>query len=99
MISREDILNLAALSRLKISENEVEALRHDIGSILEYVGQVSKVEGVKEKTAGVHRNVLRDDAPYKEGAVLLGRRDSLIKAFPQSERGFNVVRKIIDKDE
>lgn len=99
MISREDILNLATLARLKVADSEVEALRNDIGSILTYVGQVANVEGAKEKAAGLNRNVLREDVPYAEGAMLLGKRESLLKAFPQSERSFNVVRKIIEKDE
>lgn len=99
MISRDDILNLAALSRLKVSEDEVAALQKDIDSILGYVGQVSQIEGKKEKTAGLLRNVLREDVPYSEGALLLGKREALLKAFPKSENNFNVVRKIIDKNE
>lgn len=99
MISREDILNLATLSRLKVSEQEVEALQKDISSILEYVGQVSRVEGAREKVAGANRNALRDDAPYEEGAPLSGKQEALIRAFPKSEQGYNSVRKIIDKDE
>jgi aspartyl/glutamyl-tRNA(Asn/Gln) amidotransferase C subunit len=99
MISKEDILTLAALSRLKVTEDEVETLRKDIGSILEYVGQVSNVEGAKKKTAGAHRNIMRDDVPYAPEAPLAGKQETLIKAFPASEKGYNIVRKIIDKDE
>lgn len=43
MISREEILKLAELSRLKLSDEEVVSLQKDFDSILEYVGQISAV--------------------------------------------------------
>jgi aspartyl/glutamyl-tRNA(Asn/Gln) amidotransferase C subunit len=43
MISREEIQNLAELSRLKLSDKEAEDLQKDFDSILEYVGQVQAV--------------------------------------------------------
>ena len=44
MISKEEVLQLAELARLKLQEREVESLQKDISSILDYVGQVSAVE-------------------------------------------------------
>ena len=99
MISREEVLKLAELARVNVQEGEVEALQKDISSILDYVGQVSAVDASKTKEAGLTRNVLREDVPYAEGAALLGKRDALLKAFPVCEKGYNVVRKIIQKDE
>jgi aspartyl/glutamyl-tRNA(Asn/Gln) amidotransferase C subunit len=43
MISREEIQNLAELSRLKLTDEEIATLRKDFDSILEYVGQISAV--------------------------------------------------------
>ena len=43
MISREEIQNLAELSRLKLADEEVADLQKDFDSILEYVGQIEKV--------------------------------------------------------
>jgi len=99
MISREEVLNLATLARLKLGEGEVAALQKDISSILEYVGQVSAVEGKGIKATPQSHNVMRLDVPYKEGAMMLGKRDVLLKAFPVREGDYNVVRKIIQKDE
>jgi len=96
MISREEILNLAELARLKLTDAEVASLQKDISSILEYVGQVSAVptqEGAEEKPPV--RTVMREDVP----APVLGRREDLLNAFPTREGNYNVVRKIIDKDE
>jgi aspartyl-tRNA(Asn)/glutamyl-tRNA(Gln) amidotransferase subunit C len=99
MISKEEVLKLAELARLKVGEGEVTGLQKDISSILDYVGQVAQVEGGQTKEVGPHHTVMREDVPYKDGAMLLGKREALLKAFPVSEGGYNVVRKIIEKDE
>jgi|SRR3989344_3990216 len=95
MLSREEVLNLAALARLKLGEGEVESLQKDISNILEYVGQVSAVSVKSEQGSTLLKNVMREDVP----AATLGKREELIKAFPKEENGYNVVRKIIQKDE
>ena len=99
MISLEEIRNLAALARLKLSGAEEESLQKDISSILDYVGQVSQVPLPERKQdAGLWHNVMRPDAP-RDGGALAGKEGALIAAFPKSEQGYNVVRKIIQKDE
>ena len=95
MLSREEVLNLATLARLKLGEGEVESLQKDISNILEYVGQVSAVSVKSEQGSTLLKNVMREDVP----AATLGKREELIKAFPKEENGYNVVRKIIQKDE
>lgn len=96
MVSIEDIRSLAQLARLTLSPAEEENLQKDISSILDYVGQISAAptqEGAGEKP--VMRNVLREDVP----TPTLGIAEDLRKAFPIREGDFNVVRKIIQKDE
>jgi aspartyl/glutamyl-tRNA(Asn/Gln) amidotransferase C subunit len=99
MISKEEIQKLAELSRIELHEGEVEALQKDISSILDYVGQVSTAEDTTEKEVSLNRNIMRDDIPYAEGNQLLGSRDALVGAFPEKKNDYNVVRKIIQKDE
>lgn len=94
MISIEEIKNLAQLARLKLTSQEEEALQKDISNILDYVGQVSAIHGAAERQTPVLRNVMRDDTP----TATLGDREALGSAFPRREGGFNVVRKIIEKD-
>lgn len=99
MISIEDIQNLARLARLKLTPKEEEGLQKDISSILDYVGQVSSVPMPdKKEDAGLWHNVMREDT-VRDGGTLAGREEALIKAFPTSENNYNVVRKIIQKDE
>lgn len=94
MISLEDIRNLAQLARLKLTPKEEESLQKDISNILEYVGQVSSASAGSDAVVPEHHNVMREDAP----APVLGAREALVAAFPRSEKGYNVVRKIIEKD-
>ncbi len=99
MISIEEIQNLARLARLKLAPQEEEGLQKDISNILDYVGQVSAVPMPdKKEDAGLWHNIMREDMP-REGGTLAGCEEALIKAFPTSENNYNVVRKIIQKDE
>ena len=100
MISIEEIRNLATLARLKLSSTEEESLQKDISSILDYVGQVSSVPMPnKKEDAGLWHNVMREDAPRAAGDQLAGKEAAVRAAFPKQEEGYNVVRKIIQKDE
>lgn len=99
MISLDDIRNLATLARLKLTTDEEASLQKDISSILDYVGQVSSVPmPEKKEDAGLWRNVMRVDA-LRDGGQLAGKEDAVRTAFPIREGDYNVVRKIIQKDE
>jgi len=43
-ITREDVLHVAGLARLEIPEDEVDAVRDQLGAILEAVGKVSELD-------------------------------------------------------
>jgi aspartyl/glutamyl-tRNA(Asn/Gln) amidotransferase C subunit len=99
MISIEDIRNLATLARLKLTPGEEESLQKDISSILDYVGQVSAVPMPERKEdAGLWHNVMREDVPRDGGQVAL-KEEAVRAQFPKREGDYNVVRKIIQKDE
>lgn len=107
MISKEEVLNLAELARLKLSDEEVGALQKDISSILEYVGQVSTIstqattltQGSPRSDLEPVRNVMRADMPREAGHPMSDKEDAVKTAFPTREGEYNVVRKIIQKDE
>lgn len=106
MISREDIQNLAELARLTLTDEEVGSLQKDISNILEYVGQLSEgtsLQGDKgwspDTVLSPVRNVMRDDTPRMQNDALAGKEAAVRAAFPTQEDGYNVVRKIIQKDE
>jgi aspartyl-tRNA(Asn)/glutamyl-tRNA(Gln) amidotransferase subunit C len=100
MISKEEVEGLASLARLQLAPGEVESLQADISNILDYVGQVSAVSvDAANVTPPLVRNVLRSDTAREEGNIMAGKEEGVKAAFPKKEGAYNVVRKIIQKDE
>src|SRR3989344_2656696 len=106
MVSKEDIKNLAELARLQLTDEETTGLQKDISNILEYVGQVSAASQGDTLTPGLSKvspliphNVMRDDKMRDSTDLLAGKEEVLRAAFPKREDSYNVVRKIIQKDE
>jgi aspartyl-tRNA(Asn)/glutamyl-tRNA(Gln) amidotransferase subunit C len=63
-LSRDDVLKLARLSRLRLSDEEIEKFRGELSEILEYVEILNKVDTTGlEPTSQVTglKNVMRKD--------------------------------------
>lgn len=80
-ISRREIESVAALARLELSEDEIEGLLQDIGSILDYVDQLQEVnvDGVEPFAHPTSREVIRQDVvsqPVESRAILSLAPDS-----------------------
>ena len=85
-ISREEVLHVAKLARLALTDEEVEKFREQLSAILEAVGKVSELDlaGVPPTSHPLDLvNVLVDDEP----APCLSREDALANA-PDPEGGF-----------
>lgn len=66
MIDREQVLHVARLARLRLSEEEVETMTGELSGILEHVDRIGKLdlEGVEPTSHVVAlENVLRADEP------------------------------------
>ena len=100
MLSREELENLARLARLDLSEAELGALGSGISSVLGYVAQVSAVEfDATKPIAPLVHNVMREDVVRDEHDQVAGTEPAIRASFPKEKNGYNVVRKIIQKDE
>jgi aspartyl-tRNA(Asn)/glutamyl-tRNA(Gln) amidotransferase subunit C len=98
-MTKEDILHLGRLSRIALSEAEVEALATSIDSILEYVSVVRTMAGdsvATEPQVGVRYNVLRPDVITNEPGEAA---PALLDAMPKREGRFLVVKKILNPSE
>lgn len=95
MIEREQVLHVAKLARLRLSEQEIERMAGELSGILEHVDRIAEMDldGV-EPTAHVVEleNVLRPDEPrpsWPREDVLAGAPDPAEGAFrapsPQAE--------------
>jgi aspartyl/glutamyl-tRNA(Asn/Gln) amidotransferase C subunit len=81
MITREEIIKLATLSRLKLSDEEIVHMQKDMGAILAYVDKLKEAKGIDHgPVMSVNKNVLREDANPHEGGIFT---DRLIKAAPR----------------
>jgi aspartyl-tRNA(Asn)/glutamyl-tRNA(Gln) amidotransferase subunit C len=69
-LTRDDVLKLANLSRLKLTDEEIERFRGELSSILEYVEKLDSVDvsGLEPtyQVTGL-KNVMRKDEPVDYG--------------------------------
>ena len=89
MIDREQVLHVARLARLRLSDDEVERMAPELSTILEHIERLNELEldGV-EPTAHVVEleNVLRPDEPHES----LSRERALEQAPDAGDGGFRV---------
>jgi aspartyl-tRNA(Asn)/glutamyl-tRNA(Gln) amidotransferase subunit C len=87
MIDRDQVLHVARLARLELSEDEVERMASELSGILEHVDRISGLDlaGVEPTTHVVAlENVLRADEP----APSLPREKALEQAPDPAEGAF-----------
>jgi aspartyl-tRNA(Asn)/glutamyl-tRNA(Gln) amidotransferase subunit C len=95
VIEREQVLHVARLARLGLSDQEVETMAGELSGILEHVDRISglDLEGVEPTSHVVElENVLRADVPHQSLApevALASAPDPVDGAFrvpsPQAE--------------
>jgi aspartyl-tRNA(Asn)/glutamyl-tRNA(Gln) amidotransferase subunit C len=93
-LTREDILKLARLSRLELSDSEIETFQSEISEILNYVEMLKNVDtGNLKPTSQVTGlvNVTRSDE-VKEYAA---SPDDLLKNVPTREKRYIKVKRMI----
>jgi aspartyl-tRNA(Asn)/glutamyl-tRNA(Gln) amidotransferase subunit C len=89
MIDREQVLHVAKLARLRLSDEEVERMAGELSAILEHVNRINELDldGVEPTSHVVElQNVLREDVPHES----LSREKALEQAPDAGEDGFRV---------
>ncbi len=61
MVTKEEIKNLASLSRIEITDAEADKMTKEIDSILGYVGQIQSKTLDLQREIPKLRNVMRED--------------------------------------
>lgn len=93
MISKDDVKKLAVLSRLEISDGELESVSKEIGSILEYVGTIdSAIAGEEKIDAPEIYNNLREDINLNESGK---ETETLLASAPKREDNFVKVKQVM----
>ncbi len=89
MIDREQVLHVARLARLRLSDDEVERMAGELSTILDHVEKIEELdlEGVEPTSHVVDvENVLRDDEPRPSWP-----RERILEEAPDvGENGFRV---------
>ena len=91
MLTDEEFDNLLTLARLDVPEDEVASLKKDIENILVYVEQIQEVSADIDitPTAGVLRNVMREDTdPYESGIF----KKDLLDQAPATDKNKDYIK-------
>ena len=89
MIGREEVLHVARLARLALSEQEIEPMARELSAVLDHVATIAELdlEGVPPSTHVVEMTgALREDRPRPS----LPREVVLSQAPAASDEGFLV---------
>lgn len=93
-LTREDVLKLARLARLSLTDEEVEEFRKELSEVLQYVAQLDTVDvnGLEPTTqvTGL-KNVMRDDEVIDYGVSPA----DLLRLAPHSQDGHVKVKRMI----
>ncbi|MDD3806563.1 MAG: Asp-tRNA(Asn)/Glu-tRNA(Gln) amidotransferase subunit GatC [Candidatus Marinimicrobia bacterium] len=92
-ISREEVLHIAKLARLSLTEEEVEMYTHQLGEILNYIQKLNEldVDNIEPMKHVLHIvNVLRDD----KNLPSLSRED-VLKNAPEHDGEYFKVPKVL----
>ena len=98
-ITREDVVHVAELAYLDLSEDELEKYRRQIDEILDYIGKLNELD-----TSGVEpmAQVLADDqaadATMREDLVVPSAvADDVLRQAPDPEPPYFRVPKVIER--
>ncbi|MDB5161108.1 MAG: Asp-tRNA(Asn)/Glu-tRNA(Gln) amidotransferase GatCAB subunit [Candidatus Saccharibacteria bacterium] len=93
-LTRDDVLKLARLSRLRLSDEEIEKFQTELSEILEYVQQLENVDvsGLEPtyQVTGL-ANVTRKDEPIDYGVT----QEDLLKNAPAVENHQFKVKRVL----
>jgi aspartyl-tRNA(Asn)/glutamyl-tRNA(Gln) amidotransferase subunit C len=98
-ISREDVIRVADLAYLELSESELETYRKQIDEILEYIGKLNELDTANvEPMAQVLADDQTADATLREDVVVpCNVEPEILKQAPDPEPPFFRVPKVIER--
>jgi aspartyl-tRNA(Asn)/glutamyl-tRNA(Gln) amidotransferase subunit C len=93
MLTKEEVVKVAALARIRLTETEVEKFQHDLSMVLGYVAELNQVavEGIEEvsQVTGLV-NVQREDVP-----VVFEDLSAMTGQAPEVKDGYYKVKAIL----
>jgi aspartyl-tRNA(Asn)/glutamyl-tRNA(Gln) amidotransferase subunit C len=93
-ITREEVLHVARLARLALSDSEVDLLRGQLGSILGYIRQLDTLD-TREVTPTSH--AVEMGTPFRDDAVSpFGDKEAILSNAPDRAGDFFRVPRILE---
>jgi len=92
-LTREEVLNVAKLARLKFTESEIEQYQTQLNDILSYIDMLNEVDtGNVEPLTQINHNInnLREDSVRESLPV-----EKAILNAPETEDGAIIVPKVV----
>ena len=97
MLSKEDVLKIAKLSKLEFSENEIEKFRTDLNKIFDHMEELNSVDTIDVEPLF---NVLDlKDVLRKDVAKDSGIKKDILKNSPNSDDEFIIVPKVVGEND
>jgi aspartyl-tRNA(Asn)/glutamyl-tRNA(Gln) amidotransferase subunit C len=98
-ISREDVVRVADLAYLDLSESELETYRKQIDEILEYIGKLNELDTANvEPMAQVQADDQTADATLRDDIVVpCAVAPEILKQAPDPEPPYFRVPKVIER--
>lgn len=94
-ITRDDVLHVAKLARLELEEPEIQRMIHDLGEILEYVGELAAIDTTDVAPTA---QVAVDRAPLRADERRPGLpHDTALAAAPRVVEGAFAVPAFVDE--
>jgi aspartyl-tRNA(Asn)/glutamyl-tRNA(Gln) amidotransferase subunit C len=93
-LDKAAVAHIAALARIRLSEDELEPLAAELSQILTWVEQLAEVD---TSDVAPTTSVAAMKAPMREDKVTDGdRQDAILKNAPQAARRFFAVPKVVE---
>lgn len=98
-VDKATVAKIAALARIRMSEDELGRMVPELNNILGWVEQLGEVDtsGVEPMTAVIPNHLrLREDVVDADPLTGGGRREAVLANAPAAEHGFFGVPKVIE---
>jgi aspartyl-tRNA(Asn)/glutamyl-tRNA(Gln) amidotransferase subunit C len=97
-MTKEEVIHLAKLARIELSDTELENFTKEMSAILSYVSSIKEMVGdevIEGPTVGDRFNVFRPDVVSNEPN---STTKEILAEMPETEGRFLVVKKILQSE-
>ena len=97
-MTKEEVIHLAKLARIELSETELENFTKEMSAILTYVSSIKEMvaeEGIDGLMVGDRFNIFRPDVVTNEAN---STTKEILAEMPETEGRFLVVKKILQSE-